>query len=78
MTTPGSSRISASSERRGNRLALVALSLYAIVALGDMTAHLRGDANAGRDWHDPGSLAVAFAAGLFWPVDLVAAALLAD
>ena len=78
MTIPGNSRTSASSERRGRRLALVGLLLYALVALADMTAHLRADAHAGRRWHDPGNIAVAFAAGLFWPADFVAAALLSD
>ena len=36
----------------------------------------RADVPAGRNWHDPANLAVAFAAGLFWPADLIAGLLL--
>jgi hypothetical protein len=58
------------------RLWLIALCLYAAAAVIDITAHLRGDAQAGGNWHDPANLAVAFSAGLFWPADLIAALLL--
>jgi hypothetical protein len=58
------------------RLWLIALCLYAAAAIIDITAHLRADAPAGRNWHDPANLAVAFAAGLFWPADLIAGLLL--
>ncbi len=55
------------------RVWLAALCLYAIASAADMAAHL----HAGRDWPAPGQLAVAFSAGLFWPIDLLAQPLLA-
>jgi hypothetical protein len=58
------------------RLWPIALCLYAAAAVIDVAAHLRADAQAGRNWHDPANLAVAFSAGLFWPADLIAAVLL--
>jgi hypothetical protein len=58
------------------RLWLIALCLYAAVAALDIAAHLRADVRAGQSWHDPANLAVAFSAGLFWPADLAALALL--
>jgi len=58
------------------RVWLIALCLYAAAAVIDITAHLRADAQASRNWHDPASLAVAFSAGLFWPADLIAGWLL--
>ena len=58
------------------RVWLVVLWLYAAAAGIDMAAHLSADSRAGRDWHDPANLAVAFSAGLFWPADLVASLLL--
>jgi hypothetical protein len=54
----------------------IALCLYAFAALVDFAAHLQTDSRAGRDWHDPANLAVAFSAGLFWPADLVASLLI--
>jgi hypothetical protein len=54
----------------------IALCLYALAAVVDFAAHLQSDSRAGRDWHDPANLAVAFSAGLFWPADLVALLLL--
>jgi hypothetical protein len=59
------------------RFWLAVLWLYAIAAAGDMAAHLHDDSAAGQDWRAPDNLAVAFSAGLFWPVDLVARLLLA-
>jgi hypothetical protein len=56
---------------------LVALCLYAIVAVADAAVHLREDTLSGQDWRAPDNLAVAVSAGLFWPVDLVARLLLA-
>jgi hypothetical protein len=58
------------------RVWLVGVCLYAIAAAADITAHLYADERAGRQWFDPANLAVALAAGLFWPVDLVAQKLL--
>jgi hypothetical protein len=55
---------------------LIALCLYAAAAAIDFGVHLTADSRAGQDWHDPGNLAVAFSAGLFWPADLIAALLL--
>jgi hypothetical protein len=60
----------------GRRLWLAALILYAGAALADFGLHLAADSRAGRNWHDAAHLAVAFSAGLFWPVDLVAEYLL--
>jgi hypothetical protein len=58
------------------RLWLAALFLYAVAAFADFGAHLAADSQACRDWHDAAHLTVAFSAGLFWPVDLVAEYLL--
>ena len=58
------------------RVWLIALCLYAGAATIDIGAHLRADAQAGRNWHDPPNLAVAVSAGLFWPADLIALLLL--
>ena len=56
---------------------LVALWLYALVAVADVAVHRSEDRRAGRDWLAPAHLAVAVSAGLFWPVDLVAQRLFA-
>ena len=56
---------------------LVGLSLYAIAGAAAATLFLNHEARAGEDWWAPDNLAVAFSAGLFWPVDLVAKSLLA-
>ena len=58
------------------RLWLAALVLYGAAGLADMSARLAAERRAGHDWHDPAHLTVAFSAGLFWPVDLVAGHLL--
>ena len=60
----------------GRRLWLLALCLYAIAAVADAALHLRQDVRSGQDWRAPDNLAVAFSAGLFWPVDLLARLLL--
>ena len=57
------------------RLWLAALCLYALAALADMAAHLNEVARTGEPIAP--NIPVAFAAGLFWPVDLVARILLA-
>ena len=58
------------------RVWLLALLLYGAGALADMASHLNADIRAGRQWSDPATLVVAFSAGLFWPVDIVAQQLL--
>ncbi len=58
------------------RVWLIGLWLYAIAGAADLAVHLRGDAREGEDWWAPDNLAVAFSAGLFWPVDLLAQPLL--
>ncbi len=59
------------------RLWLFILSVYAVAALGDMTYHLIDDLGTGNRKIEFSELAVAFSAGLFWPLDIVAMALLA-
>jgi len=59
------------------RIWLAALWLYAMAAAADVAFHLNEDRLAGQDWRAPDNLAVAVAAGMFWPVDLVARRLLA-
>jgi hypothetical protein len=63
-------------EQIGRRLWLAALVLYGAAGIADMSSRLAAEQRAGRDWHDPAHLTVAFSAGLFWPVDLVARHLL--
>jgi hypothetical protein len=58
------------------RVWLVGLGLYAIAVAADIAVHLNQDRRAGREWLNTGNLAVAFSAGLFWPVDLIARQLL--
>jgi len=55
---------------------LIGLSLYAIAGVADAAIFLHHEARAGEDWWSADNLAVAFSAGLFWPVDLVAKSLL--
>ena len=61
---------------RHRRLWAAALLLYAAIGLGDMGMHLRDGVRSGLAWSAPANLTVAFSAGLFWPADLVARALL--
>ena len=56
---------------------LLALWLYTLAAIADIALHLAQHHRAGRDFLSPANLAVAVSAGLFWPLDLVALALLA-
>ena len=60
----------------GRRLWLAALMLYGTAALADMAGHLATAQSAGHDWRTPAHLVIAFSAGLFWPIDLVAEHLL--
>ena len=59
------------------RLWLVGLWLFALAGAADAAVYLRGETLAGQGWWTPDNLAVAFSAGLFWPVDLIARLLLA-
>jgi len=52
------------------------LCCYAIVGAGDMAHHLIDGRPAGGGPPRLGEYAVAFAAGLFWPLDIVAQLLL--
>lgn len=56
---------------------LLALLLYALGAGIDVARHLTEDLYGGNQAIEFPEVAVAFSAGLFWPVDLVAMALLA-
>jgi hypothetical protein len=63
----------------GRRYAgLAVLCLYALVALADTAVHLRERVQYGLGRLAPERVIVATEAGLFWPADLVAAALLAQ
>lgn len=59
------------------RLGLLVLLLYAIAAVADTAYHLADDLGTGNRKIEFSEVAVAFSAGLFWPVDIVAMALLA-
>jgi hypothetical protein len=74
----GSSKISASSDAtNAHRPAwLAALILYALAAGGDFAYHLIEDLHTGNQAIEISEVAVAFSAALFWPMDLIATALL--
>jgi hypothetical protein len=55
---------------------LIAALLYLAGAVADTGAHLLRPPIAGAARYAPGRLIVAADAGLFWPIDLVAQALL--
>jgi hypothetical protein len=59
------------------RIWLVALILYAAVGVADAGYRLANLPPAGSRSSFVASLAVAFCAGLFWPIDIVAGPLLA-
>jgi hypothetical protein len=75
----GNSRISASSDTPdGHRSVwLAALLLYGLAAGGDFAYHLIDDLRTGNQAIEVSEVAVALSAAVFWPVDLVAMALLA-
>ena len=77
--TRGSSRTSASSDAPGVRRSawLAALLLYSLAAGGDFVYHLIADLRTGNEAIEVSEVAVAFSAAVFWPVDLIAMALLA-
>jgi hypothetical protein len=74
----GSSRISESSEALGRHRSawLAALVFYALAGGGDFAYHLIEDVRTGNDSIEVSDIAVAFSAAVFWPVDLIAMALL--
>jgi hypothetical protein len=59
------------------RVWLVGLSLYGLAASADLAYHLIDDLYTGDQVIAFSEVVVAFSAALFWPVDLVAMALLA-
>jgi len=77
--TRGSSRTSASSDSFGGHRSawLAALLFYALAAGGDFAYHLIEDLRTGNDAIRFSDIPVAFSAAVFWPVDLIAMALLA-
>jgi hypothetical protein len=60
----------------GRRIWLCALLLYAAAGIFDMVHHLGEPVPAGSPTGTVARAAIAFCAGLFWPVDLVARPLL--
>jgi hypothetical protein len=77
--TRGSSKTSESSDPLGGHRSawLAALVLYALAASGDFTYHLIEDLRTGNQAIEFSEILVAFSAAVFWPVDLIAMALLA-
>ena len=76
--TRGSSRISESSDALGRHRSawLAALLVYALAGVGDFAYHLIQDLHTGNQAIEVSEVAVAFSAAVFWPVDLIAMALL--
>jgi len=62
--------------RTQRRAWLAALLLYAFGAGVDVARHLTDDLYGGNRAIEFSEIPVAFSAGLFWPVDLIAGALL--
>jgi hypothetical protein len=58
------------------RLWLFGLVFYAAAGIADGAYHLRGPLPSGSHTNIVANLAVAFCAGLFWPIDIVARPLL--
>jgi hypothetical protein len=75
----GSSRTSESSDADGARrsLWLAALVIYTVAASGDFVYHLIENLHTGNQAIEFSEVLVAFSAAVFWPVDLIAMALLA-
>ena len=78
MTIRGSSRMFASINKGRNqrRVWLAALLLYAFGACVDVRHRLTDDLYGRSRAFEFSGIPVAFSAGLFWPVDLIARALL--
>jgi hypothetical protein len=74
----GSSKTSASFETQRERrpLWLAALVFYGVAAAGDFAYHMIEARHAGHQAIELFELPVAYSAALFWPLDLVAMALL--
>ena len=62
--------------RIGRRAWLIGLLLYGVAACVDFVYHLTGDVHSADRTIHYTELPVAYSAALFWPVDLVAMALL--
>jgi hypothetical protein len=60
---------------QSQRVWLIALWLYALAAGVDIAGHLFQDLRTGNQQIEFADVAVAFSAGLFWPLDAVAMAL---
>lgn len=60
------------------RVWLVALLLYGAAAVGDFAYHLIDDLHTGNRAIGYPEVVVAFSAALFWPLDLIAMALMAS
>jgi hypothetical protein len=75
----GNSRTSGSSDDTAihRRAWLAALLLYGLAAGGDFAYHLIDYLRTGDQVIEFSEVAVAFSAALFWPIDLIAMALLA-
>ena len=75
----GSSKISELSDPPSRHRAawLAALLFYALAASGDLAYHLIEYLHTGNEAIEVAEVAVAFSAAVFWPVDLIAMALLA-
>jgi hypothetical protein len=56
---------------------LAALIFYALAASGDLAYHLIEYLHTGNEAIEVSEIVVAFSAAVFWPVDLIAMALLA-
>jgi hypothetical protein len=65
-------------EHPGRVVGLAALCVYTLLGLADAGLHLRQPVEYGMPRHAPERVIVAADAGLFWPADLVAAALLGE
>ena len=78
--TRGSSKTSESSDPLGGHRSawLAAILFYALAASGDFAYHLIEDLRTGNDAIEVADITVAFSAAVFWPVDLIAMALLAS
>lgn len=61
----------------GRRAWLIGLVLYALGATADFSSHLIGDLRSGHKKMEFPEIVVAFSAGLFWPIDIIAMSLLA-
>ena len=62
--------------RTGRCARLALLLIYALAAGLDAAHHIADDLDSGNQVIEFSELAVAYSAGLFWPADMVAAALL--